>query len=279
MLCVISNASAEDTNIDENLTMSDTDDVSLEEDDSQDTLVVSDSEEKISEGNVITVEGGGSGKISAAINSASSGDTIFIKNGEYSESAKITLTKSLNFVGESQDGVFITLSATNTLFEMIGSGVVLSFNQLTFNNINSGTGSNVPIKIGGDSNVDIINCSFIGCSSKFGVMQLYTTGTATVSDCTIQDFKSTASGGTGGIYLSGNGNYEIKNTVIDNSQYTVSSGYMYGVIYVSGKTSVTTLDNVTISNCRGSASSVIYSKAKTTVKNSQCRQLELKSFS
>ena len=207
--------------------------------------------------------------ISAAITAATGGESIFIKNGEYSESAKISLTKSLSFVGESQEGVLISLSATNTLFEMTASDVVLSFNQLTFSNINSGTGSNVPIKIGGNSNVDIVNCSFIGCSSKLGVMQLYTTGTATVSDCTIKDFKSTATGGTGGIYLSGNGIYNIKNTVIDNTQYTASSGYMYGIIYIAGKTSETTLDNVTVTNCRGAASSVIYTKAKTTVKNSK----------
>lgn len=205
--------------------------------------------------------------ISAAVSAASGGESIFIRNGEYTQSAKLSLTKSLSLIGESKDGVIISSSSEITIFEMIESGVVLSFDNLTFSNINSG--SSVPIKIGGDSNVDITNCSFIGCSSKFGAIQLFTTGTATVSDCTIKNFKTGASGSTGGIYLSGNGIYNVQNTIIDNSQFTASSGYMYGIIYVSGKTSVTTLDNVTISNCCGSASSVIYAKSKVTVKNSK----------
>lgn len=207
--------------------------------------------------------------ISAAVSAASDGNSIFIKNGQYTESSKITLTKSLSFVGESKDGVIITSASNQGIFDMTKNGVVLSFKQLTFSNVNSGTGSNLVMKIGGDSDVDIINCSFVDCTGKYGVIQLYTTATATISDCTITNFKSSASAGTGGIYLTGNGIYNIKNTLIDNSQFTASAGYMYGIIYSSGKTSVTTLDNVTISNCEGAASSVIYTKAKMTVTNSK----------
>ena len=119
-------------------------------------------------------------KISSAVSSANGGENIFIKNGEYSESSKISPAVSMNFVGESQDGVIINSTSTNSLFEMTENGIVLSFNNLTFKDISFNI--NAPIKIGGNSDVNINNCSFINCSSKLGSIHLYTKATATVSN-------------------------------------------------------------------------------------------------
>lgn len=44
---------------------------------------------------------------------------------------------------------------------------------------------------------------------------------------------------------------------------------MYGVVYAATKLAEINLDNVTISNCKGAASSVIYAKSKVTVKDSK----------
>ena len=58
-------------------------------------ISVSEAEDALSEGNTIIVDGGGDGKISAAVSSANGGDTIYIKNGEYTESNTITISNSL----------------------------------------------------------------------------------------------------------------------------------------------------------------------------------------
>lgn len=72
-------------------------------------LSVEDSQNQLSAaGDTITVDAGGSGDyqtISDAVSHASGGETIFIKNGEYSETKKIDIgTKQLTFDGESQGG-------------------------------------------------------------------------------------------------------------------------------------------------------------------------------
>ena len=205
-------------------------------------------------------------KISSAVSSANGGENIFIKNGEYSESSKISPAVSMNFVGESQDGVIINSTSTNSLFEMTENGIVLSFNNLTFKDI--AFNINAPIKIGGNSDVNINNCSFINCSSKLGSIHLYTKATATVSNCKIENSKCTKSGGCGALYISA-GTFNIKNTLINNSRFKVNSGFMYGVIYSYDSNAIVNLDNVTISNSKGAASGVIYNKGTINVKNSK----------
>lgn len=273
MLCVVSTASAEDT-INENLTVSDADNVILEEDNSQDELEVSDNEEKLSEGNTLTVgEGETYTTIASAVSAASSGDTIFIKNGEYSIDTKISPTVSLSFIGESQDGVKITSNTGGiNLFESYTNGISLTFKNLYFNNIDFGTKAATALRIGGDINLNVVDCSFVDCTSKNGVMYLFSTGTSIVDNCQIKNLNVGASGGTAGIFVAGDGKYYIKNTIIDNSKNELSSGYANGVIYLNAKTGILELDNVTISNCflnAVSGSAIIYAKSEVNIKNSK----------
>ena len=242
MLLCISAASASDATDD---TLA-SDDASVELGASGDTIYVDSSsttdDEQGTESNPYKT-------ISAAVNSknVTGGETIFIKNGNYSESAKISPAKSMSFVGESQDGVIITSSSSTAgIFEMYNSGISLSFANLTFKDVKAGTASNLPLKIGGDQDLSIINCSFIDCSSKFGAFQIYTKATATVENIKIQNFKSTATGGTGGIYLTGNGVYNLKNILIDGSTFTASSGQMQGIIYVYSSSSPRATANATL---------------------------------
>ena len=269
MIFSVSAISAADTALDNNLASSDAGDVISA---SGDTIYVDSSSTSDDEQGT---ESSPYKTISAAVNSdkVTGGETIFIKNGNYSESAKISPTKSMSFVGESQDGVKITSSSSTAgIFEMYESGIALSFTNLTFKDVKAGTGSNLPLKIGGDQDLSIINCSFIDCSSKFGAFQIYTKATATVENIKIQNFKSTATAGTGGIYLTGNGVYNLKNILIDGSTFTASSGQMSGIIYLysSGTPRATAnFENLTISNCRGAANSVLRSSGNLNIKGSK----------
>ena len=275
MLCVISSASANDS-INENLATNATTDEVISIDASADEdVVASDASEVLKEGNTITVSGGGTGKISAAVNGASSGDTIYIENGEYTENAKIDIgTKQLSFIGQSQEGVIIT-SGDNDLFYTTGSGYsLIVFNCLTFKDI-SMTGAKVPIFIGGDGNVNITNCVFDNCASRYGALRIFTSGSVTVDQCKFLNTKSSTNSYSSAIDFGGSGNteYVIKNSIIDNSTIasTNTASYIFGTIYSEKTAGTVILDNVTISNFQGNGKgrALITAKGNMEIKNSR----------
>ena len=206
--------------------------------------------------------------ISSAVGAATTGgETIFIKNGEYIQDTKFSFTKSINFVGESRDGVIIKSTATNGVFETVENGVALSFKNLNF--IDIAAGSTGTLNVGGDSNLDVINCTFANCGSKYGVMWIKTPGTVNIEDVNILNSEGTATRGGTAIYFQGAGNYNVKNTLIDNAQYTGSSGFSYAPIYTVNQGSSLTVDNVKIYNCGGNTYAMIYTNGIATVKNSR----------
>ena len=126
MLFSVSAISAADTVLDNNLASSDAEDVVSA---SGDTIYVDSSSTSDDEQGT---ESSPYKTISAAVNSdkVTGGETIFIKNGTYSEST-ITFTKNLNLVGESKDGVAIKSTSTSAeLFVGTNDGLTLSFNNL-----------------------------------------------------------------------------------------------------------------------------------------------------
>ena len=192
--------------------------------------------------------------ISCAVSAATGGETIYILDGEYSESSTITLTKSLSFEGQSQDGVKITGPA-NSLFSTTETGLTLSFTNLTI--LNAGGSSNPAFKfLGSENSVTITNCTFDNCGSKYGAMQLGHSGTATIDGCTFLHSKATANSGTGAIYISGAGTYTIENAIIDDVQYTPASG-MNGAIFVNNTSATLNIENTTITNVNAPSNGVI----------------------
>ena len=122
MLCVIGAASAEDSSIDENLTISDTDDIAIGEGYSQDGLEVSDSEENLSAEHTVNSYS----ELTTAITNAADGDTIILNDGTYEfpdSAGTITLTKSLTFKGESKNGVSIVSAGTYSIFSVSDNGI------------------------------------------------------------------------------------------------------------------------------------------------------------
>ncbi len=198
-------------------------------------------------GDIIVVDCNGGGDyttINDAVGAATGGETIFIKNGEYNEGFTIALEKSLSFVGESQDGVRIT-GPNKSLFSATVTAVTLSFTKLTI--LNAGNSTNPAFNFRSSAHdVTITNCTFDNCSSRYGTMQL--SGTATIDGCTFLHSKASASSGAGAIYISGAGTYTIKNTIIDDVQYTYGNGYMYGAIYVVNASATLNIENTTITN-------------------------------
>ena len=247
--------------------------------DTVDEVVVADApvEELSASGDTYVVDANGGGdytSISAAVSAASGGETIFIKNGEYTETSKIDIgTKQLTFTGESQDGVIIK-SGDNDLFYTTGSGgASLVISGLTFKDI-SMTGARTPIFIGGNDNVEISDCTFDNCASRYGALRIFTSGSVTVDNCKFLGTKSSTGSYSSAIDFGGSGtaDYTLKNSIIDGSEISTAStaSYIFGAIYNEKNTGTVFLDNVTISNCNlASANGLITTKGNMEIKRSK----------
>ena len=277
MLCIIGTASAVEP-LNENQTATDVGGEAIS-DIADEPVSALDSEGELSAaGDTITVASDGTGdysSISAAAGAATGGETIFIKNGEYTETAKIDIgTKQLSFIGESQGGVIIK-SGDNDLFYTTSSGYSsLVFNNLVFKDI-SMTGARTPIFIGGDGNVSIANCLFDNCASRYGALRIYTSGSVVVDQCEFLDTKSSTGSYSSAIDFGGSGNTEfvLKNSIIDSSAIASSStaSYILGTIYNEKSAGTVILDNVTISNFQGNGKgrALITSKGNMNIRNSR----------
>ena len=225
-------------------------------------------------GDILVVDCNGGGQytsISAAVADATGGETIFIKNGEYTESSTITLTKSLTFVGESQVDVIIHSGDYNLFFSTSTDQPSIVISKLTFKDI-SMTGARAPIWIGGDGDVTIEYCTFDNCESRYGAMHIFTSGTVTVDNCKFLGTKSSNGSYSSAIDFGGSGSadYTLKNSIIDGS--TIADGgasYIFGAIYNEKSAGLVTLDNVTISNCNLVATGIISTKGNMIIKNSR----------
>ena len=128
--------------------------------------------------------------ISSAVGAATTGgETIFIKNGEYTESQISSLDKQLTFTGESKGGVIIKQGGSGTGFFITTNMCTnLVFNNLYFKDF-ACTGANAVISIGGitegsTNNVTINNCVFDNCGGRYGAVRIFAKfGDVTVDNC------------------------------------------------------------------------------------------------
>lgn len=78
------------------------------------------------------------GGISSAINAANAGDTVFLAPGNYSKNNQdfgVTLTKNITLMGNgSTDSVIIDARKQSRIFTMGGSGLNVTFINITFLN-------------------------------------------------------------------------------------------------------------------------------------------------
>ena len=263
MLLACINAASASESLDTNLTAEDSGEIAIDEA-SGGVLSAS--------GDTFVVDANGDGdykNISSAVSAATGGETIFIKNGEYIVDSTINFDKSLNIVGESKDGVSIKSSMTGSeLFLSTSSGITLSFSNLIIKD-SSKTGGTGFIRFGGSVDADFVDCTFQNISNKYGVMQLSTDGTVNIENCQFNDIKCSGSNGAAGVYTSAGTTINIKNTVFDNGQFTLTSGQVGAVVFMSSASSKLYMDNVTIQNFNGPANSVVRGNGIVDIRKSK----------
>ena len=203
--------------------------------------------------------------VSKAVDLAQSGSTIHIKEGTYNQ-GKISLTKSLSFVGEGK--VILNSNGAN-VFACENDGYNLEFTNLVFTGVSSTAGTSCGLKVGGNGNLKVINCTFTDISAKYGAMQLYTTGVADIINSTIKDVTCGVTRGSI-VYISGTGEYNFDNLSIINPKLsdsvTGAAVHLRNVFYVFGVATVT-LTNSRITGASGPMMSLIENKGTLTISN------------
>ena len=206
--------------------------------------------------------------VSKAVDLAQSGSTIHIKEGTYNH-GKISLNKTLSFVGEGK--VILNSNGAN-VFACEKDGYNLEFTNLVFTGVSSTAGTSCGLKVGGNGNLKVINCTFTDISAKYGAMQLYTTGVADIINSTIKDVVTGTSNGCI-VYISGSGTYNFNNLSIINPKLadSVVAGSPYAflrnVFYSYGKEATVTLTNSIITGASGPIQAVVESRGKLTIYN------------
>ena len=203
--------------------------------------------------------------VSKAVDLAQSGSTIHIKEGTYNQ-GKLSLNKTLSFVGEGN--VILSSNGAN-VFECLENDCTLEFTNLVFTGVSSASGSSCGLRVGGNGNLKVINCTFTDISAKFGAMQLYTTGVADIINSTIKDVTCGVTRGSI-VYISGTGEYNFDNLSIINPKLsdsvTGAAVHLRNVFYVYGVATVT-LTNSRITGASGPMMSLIENKGTLTISN------------
>jgi len=180
--------------------------------------------------------------IQAAVNAASSGDTIRVANGFYRLSSEISVAKELTIESvNGPDATIVDAEGGSRCFSITNASVVLSGlnirNGLTTNQYSHGAG------VHADSSVTLTNCYFIGnrcegIGSSGGAV--YSTGVLTIANCIFEEnFVAERDGGA--VYSSGS-------LLIESCSFEGNFGGNYGG-------AVCSTDTITIVNCTFSGNS------------------------
>ena len=182
----------------------------------------------------VLLDGGGNGDytdFSTALGALTAGQTMFIKNGTYTESASITnAVNGITLIGESREGVILELTPDGT--ECIKfTGNNLSFKNFTIELPSGAIASGDEIlALTGVDNFDIDNVKLLNEVSGSGhMLQLTTCTNGSVTNCYFRD-----TGGMNGraieiasdsnkLVITGN-KINIDNNNFDNSRAIVVSG-------------------------------------------------------
>lgn len=102
--------------------------------------------------------------IQDAVNKASAGDTVFVKNGVYYNEA-ININKAINLVGENPDTTYLIGNGTTILINSfaINSPTDFSISNFTIENVVAGNGTGIYI-LGDYVDGKIANCDILNNS-------------------------------------------------------------------------------------------------------------------
>lgn len=164
------------------------------------------------EGDQIVVDCNGEGQYKSiffAVNAATGGETIFIKNGVYNETYTIKPSKSLTIKGESQAGVMIKGPSSSPLFA-VKDGVTISISNLTITGVIYVDDDNTKLTI------DNTTISNVEMPAAIGVI-VVNEGTVAIKASTIKDNKLTGDGSC--IIYNNNGTITIESTTFNHNIY------------------------------------------------------------
>ena len=206
--------------------------------------------------------------IKNAIFNSNDWQTIFVNDGVYSIDDVITISKSINIVGQSNGGVILTGGQKGifTTPTFMGSNIFIRFTNLTFKNVicdsTHTTLSLSPVFV----ESLISNCIFDSCSGQHGSLSLG--GSSIIENCKFLGSQTTANdGGAGAIYFNGGGTLKVENTMIFNTKN--SAEYMYGVIYANDANGIISMNNCSISNTTGIVLGIINTKGLVNVNSTK----------
>lgn len=208
--------------------------------------------------------------IEKAISMSSENGMVYLSDGEFNgQSTKLTISKSLNFVG-SQDTTINGLN-TNYIFE-IPDNVTVTFKNIKFVNAYKAPesfsasynaeiyGAALDIK---NATVSIDNCSFINCVLDFGTRDNYIYGGAisNFGDLTISNsyFINNTALSTSGLFSYGGSIYNKGKLSIYNVSFLKSKSVDFGYGAAIANDGEVMMQNSTISGstalheCKGSA--------------------------
>ena len=205
---------------------------------------------------------------------------IYIKNGNYDITQKIELTKDVNIVGESKEGVILNGNNQYSLFEISSkSNVVLT--SLSFINGYLDSSSNYyasAIQISNPNSVVIDNCIFKNNQhGAIGMYDYFSTATVTINNTLFDSNKKVLNSAQGAaIYVNGKYTLNVLNSNFENnradpvSEIWSSAG---GAIYLCGNVANAVIDNCKFINNTAKEGSVIYEYCggDTTITNSEFR--------
>ena len=185
--------------------------------------------------------------IKYAVSQSDENDTIFIYEGRYDENS-ISLTKSLNFVGENKNVIVTSSLNSRNVFESPykenGNHISLKFENLTFDLIKPGQ-FNAILYLRNDDRNEIVDCVFTNNDGQYGIWSA--AGETVISNCEFRDNTYTSAGNI--IYLSGKGFQNLTNVTFDKTS-NVGNGVL-SLVYVINRPNRVHAENITIEESSG----------------------------
>ena len=210
------------------------------------------------------------GTISKAVSLASDGYSIYLLNGVYNQEKSITLSNSLNFIGEN--GAIINRTAKLSVFSYTNDKIkTVSFKNIAFIS-ESANATNPILSMAAHANLICDNCTFTHIiSNKNGVLRFMGNATGTINDCTFIDLDGTSSAAASYINILGEAKVRINNCTFKN----ISNSFLRAVVYVNNDLASLNISNSHFCNIYGNAMAIVENRGTMQIANSTFNDISL----
>jgi parallel beta-helix repeat protein len=199
----------------------------------------------------VAKSGGDYFAIQTAIDAASNGDTIYVKNGTYYE--HITISKTINLTGEDQNTTIIDGSGTGTI-------ITIDYNDVKISNFTIRNGAQaISRTLGMHNNIRIMSNIIKNINTTTSYCVFLTGSNNNISSNTITNI-TTASSSLYCVYIEGGSNNNISSNTITN--ITTTSSNVYGIVLASNGNNIT--QNI-LSDIHGASSYGVVAASYTNI--------------